>query len=128
MADVDFAAGKSDDKPGGRPRRGRQARRDLTPESPEERDARRGPRARRAADGLAAGGPWQWGWRRRQRSSRRMGRRMGCLLWLVTLLVVFVVLSLLFGGFQKGSKVGGSGPARPAVTRAAPVAGGPAAG
>ncbi len=35
------------------------------------------------------------------------------MLWLLTLLIVFLVLSLFFGGFHKGSKVGGSGPARP---------------
>lgn len=122
MADVDFAAG-----PGGtgsRPRRTRRARRNLTPESPEERAARRGPRARRAATALASGGPWQWGWRRQH----RRGRTVGCMLWLLTLLIVFLVLSLFFGGFHKGSKVGGSGPARPAVTRVAPARGAPAPG
>jgi hypothetical protein len=37
---------------------------------------------------------------------------MGCLLWILILIVVLIVLSLLFGGFQKGTKalgVPGSG-------------------
>jgi hypothetical protein len=125
MADVDFAAGQ--DGAGGlarRERRARRTRRRLTPESPEEREAQRGPRARRAATALASGGPWQWGWRRQHR--RR--RAFGCMLWILTLLAVLVVLSVLFGGFQKGSKVGGSGPARVPVTRVAPARGSPAAG
>jgi hypothetical protein len=32
---------------------------------------------------------------------------MGCLLWLLTLLLVLLVLSILFGGFQRGTKTGG---------------------
>jgi len=32
----------------------------------------------------------------------------GCLLWILGLIVVLIVLSLLFGGFQKGTKVGGA--------------------
>jgi len=48
-------------------------------------------------------GPWQWQWRRRHR--RR--RAVGCFLWLVTLLLVLLVLSLLFGGFRRGSRDGG---------------------
>jgi hypothetical protein len=39
-------------------------------------------------------------------SRRRLSRPVGCLLWLVALLVLLLVLSLLFGGFQKGTKVG----------------------
>jgi hypothetical protein len=46
------------------------------------------------------------GWRR---GRTRRGRRAGCLLWVVILLVVLVVLSLLFGGFQMGTKAGGDG-------------------
>jgi cell division septal protein FtsQ len=47
-------------------------------------------------------GPWQWQWRRRRR-----GRRLlGCFLWLLTLLAVLLVLSVLFGGFHRGSKAG----------------------
>jgi hypothetical protein len=33
---------------------------------------------------------------------------MGCFLWILTLLLVLLVLSILFGGFQRGSKVGGT--------------------
>jgi hypothetical protein len=63
------------------------------------------------------GGPWQWGWRRRSR--RR--RTLGCLLWLVTLLFVLIVLSVLFGGFQRGSRTGAGHPHNvpTAVVRAA---------
>ena len=32
---------------------------------------------------------------------------MGCLLWVLTLLLVLLVLSILFGGFQRGTRVGG---------------------
>jgi hypothetical protein len=99
MADVDI------DQPGGRPSRRRRSRRrirETTPASPEERAARRGPMARRAAARMDAGGPWQWQWRRRRRS-----RTMGCALWLLTLLAVLLVLALLFGGFQRGTKTGG---------------------
>ena len=40
---------------------------------------------------------------------------MGCLLWVLALLLVLLVLSILFGGFQRGTRVGGAGfPARPA--------------
>jgi hypothetical protein len=45
--------------------------------------------------------------RRRQRSSRR--RLGGCLLWVLALTIALIVISLLFGGFQKGAKVGGAG-------------------
>jgi hypothetical protein len=51
-------------------------------------------------------GPWQWSWRRQHR--RR--RVVGCLLWLATLLLVLLVLSLLFGGFRRGTGAG-DGPA-----------------
>jgi hypothetical protein len=53
------------------------------------------------------------------RSRRRMSpggqpwrprrRLTGCLLWILGLIVVLVILSLMFGGFQKGTKVGGAG-------------------
>jgi hypothetical protein len=87
--------------------------------SPEERASERGRQARRAAPYMT-GGPWNWQWRRRH----RRGRTMGCLLWLLTLLIVFLVLSVLFGGFQRGTRTGGSGPlpTGPAVTRTAPGA------
>jgi hypothetical protein len=53
---------------------------------------------KRPAGGRFLAGPWQWQWRRQHR--RR--RRLGCFLWLLTLL-----LSLLFGGFRRGTKDGG---------------------
>ena len=46
--------------------------------------------------------------RRRQRS-----RLTGCVLWVVGLIIVLVILSVLFGGFDKGTKAGGTGPVRP---------------
>jgi hypothetical protein len=78
-------------------------------------EARRGRRARRAAAGMAANGPWQWQWRRQH----RRGRAFGCLLWLLTLAVVLVVLSLLFGGFERGHKTGGAGAPGPVTAQAA---------
>ena len=81
-------------------------------------EARRGRRARRAATGMASAGPWQWQWRRQHR--RR--RTVGCLLWLLTLLAVLLVLSLLFGGFQRGTKTGGISPLRPVAAQLASVA------
>jgi hypothetical protein len=40
---------------------------------------------------------------------RRAGRRrpwlIGCLIWLIAIVVILIVLSLLFGGFTKGTKV-----------------------
>jgi hypothetical protein len=48
--------------------------------------------------------------RRRQRRGGRPRRRStGCLLWIVGLIVVLVILSLMFGGFRMGTKVGGAG-------------------
>jgi hypothetical protein len=41
------------------------------------------------------------GWRPRRRLT-------GCLLWIVGLIVVLIILSLLFGGFQKGTKAAGA--------------------
>ena len=52
--------------------------------------------------GLPGAGP--------RRPRTRLG---GCLLWLLGLLIVLVILSLLFGGFQKGTKVNGTGPPVP---------------
>jgi hypothetical protein len=38
-------------------------------------------------------------------------RAMGCVIWLLAVVVVLLLLSLLFGGFQTGTKVGsGLGP------------------
>ena len=67
--------------------------------------ARRMSSARERAASEAPRGPWQWPWRRRRRSRRIMG----CLLWILTLLLVLLVLSILFGGFQRGTRVGGAG-------------------
>jgi hypothetical protein len=50
---------------------------------------------------------------------RRRIRARGCLLWILGLIVLLVILSLLFGGFQKGSKVGG-GTRAPLWTSAGP--------
>jgi hypothetical protein len=49
------------------------------------------------------------------RQGRRRIRARGCLLWLLGLVVVLLALSLLFGGFQKGTKAGGA-PAPVSVT------------
>jgi hypothetical protein len=43
---------------------------------------------------------------------RRRIRLTGCLFWILALALVLLVLSLLFGGFQKGTKTGGMGQAR----------------
>jgi ABC-type Fe3+ transport system permease subunit len=78
-------------------------------------------RARQRAGEEAPPGPWQWPWRRQ----RRRRRVFGCLLWILTLLLMLLVLSILFGGFQRGSKVGGDGrPVRPDMVAARVVAGG----
>jgi hypothetical protein len=45
----------------------------------------------------------------RRRSWRPRSRPAGCLLWILGLIVVLVILSLMFGGFQKGTKAGGAG-------------------
>ena len=42
------------------------------------------------------------------RQGRRRIRARGCLLWVLGLVVVLLALSLLFGGFQKGTKAGGA--------------------
>jgi hypothetical protein len=44
----------------------------------------------------------------RSGGSRRMRPPLGCLLWVIALIVVFVVLSLLFGDLQKGAKPTGA--------------------
>jgi len=56
---------------------------------------------------------WNEGPRRRWRPRSRAG---GCLAWLLVLIVVLVVLALMFGGFQKGTKSGSLAPAAPLVT------------
>ncbi len=57
-----------------------------------------------------------WRWRPRRRLT-------GCLLWIVGLIVVLIILSLLFGGFQMGTKAGGAGDLAP-FHIAAVIAGG----
>lgn len=41
---------------------------------------------------------------------RRMprSRRVGCLLWILALIVLLVVASMIFGSFQKGTRVNGA--------------------
>lgn len=38
--------------------------------------------------------------------SRQRSRQTGCLLWVLGLIIILTILALLFGGFQKGTKVG----------------------
>jgi hypothetical protein len=47
------------------------------------------------------------GYRDRRRWPR--SRAGGCLLWILLLIVILIVLSLMFGGFRKGTKTGGLG-------------------
>jgi hypothetical protein len=56
---------------------------------------------------------------RRWRPRSRTG---GCLLWLVLLIVVLVVLALMFGGFQKGTKYSGLGAGSASLAVAAAAA------
>ena len=56
--------------------------------------------------GLRSNGAWR---------SRR--RATGCLLWIVGLIIFLVILSLLFGGFQKGTKDDGAGVPAPVTVR-----------
>jgi len=48
-----------------------------------------------------------------RREGKRMPRLVGCLIWFIALVVILIVLSLLFGGFTKGTKVSGLGPPVP---------------
>jgi cell division septation protein DedD len=48
-----------------------------------------------------------------RRERRPRSRLIGCLLWLIALVVILIVLSLLFGGFTKGTKVSGAAPLAP---------------
>ena len=41
----------------------------------------------------------------RRGAGRPRSRAAGCLLWVLLLIAVLIVLSLLFGGFQKGTKL-----------------------
>jgi hypothetical protein len=62
-----------------------------------------------------------WSGRSRQGNERRVRGPVGCLLWLLVLLVILIVAAVLFGGFQKGTKVSGS-PQSPAPAATGPVA------
>jgi hypothetical protein len=44
---------------------------------------------------------------RERRRRWPQSRGTGCLLWLLILAVLVIILSLLFGGFQKGTKAAG---------------------
>jgi hypothetical protein len=72
-----------------------------------------------SAGGRFPAGPWQWQWRHQNRRSRRRRRTVGCFLWLATLLLVLLVLSLLFGGFNRGTKDGGQARLVPVTTAGA---------
>jgi hypothetical protein len=62
------------------------------------------------------------GWRGRERRRwRPRNRAVGCLLWIVAALVILLLLSVLFGGFQTGKKAG-SGPGSGPRERAHPAA------
>ncbi len=53
-----------------------------------------------------------------RRQTRRRPRIVGCLIWLIAVIVILIVLSLLFGGFQRGTKVSlGYPAARPAAAQ-----------
>ena len=54
------------------------------------------------------------GWLFRRREARSGSRLAGCLVWILALIALLVILSLLFGGFRKGTKAG-SGPPSPVL-------------
>jgi hypothetical protein len=63
------------------------------------------------------------GFGRRRTGSGGPRRRLGgCLLWILGLIVALIVLSLLFAGFQKGTKAAPAG--APAPVPAAVTTGG----
>jgi hypothetical protein len=50
----------------------------------------------------------------RGRGRRRlMPTPLGCALWIIALLVLLIILSVLFGGFQLGTKAGSGRPGTP---------------
>ena len=67
------------------------------------------------------------GYRVRRRRWPR-SRAAGCLLWVALLIVLLIVLSLLFGSFQKGTRVNGLGPVRAPVAVARVAVAGAAGG
>jgi len=54
---------------------------------------------------MSLGGNGRWR-TRRDGSPRRVSPMVGCLFWVLVALIVLLVLSILFGGFQKGTKAG----------------------
>jgi hypothetical protein len=68
----------------------------------------------RLEETMPSGSDKRWRIRLPGAGSRRPRTSLGgCLLWLLGLLIVLVILSLLFGGFHKGTKVNGTGPPVP---------------
>ena len=68
------------------------------------------------------------GWLFGSRERRPRSRLVGCLVWIIALIVLLIVLSLLFGGFQKGTKATGAAPPLPvaaSLMAASPVAASP---
>ena len=63
------------------------------------------------------------GWLFGSRERRPRSRLAGCLVWIVALIVLLIVLSLLFGGFRKGTKAAGTDPPMPVA--ASPVVASP---
>ena len=55
------------------------------------------------------------GWLSGRGERRPRSRLAGCLIWILALIALLIILSLLFGGFRKGTKVG-EGPTAPVVT------------
>lgn len=57
---------------------------------------------------------------RRYRERRRlMPTPLGCAVWIIALLALVLILSVLFGGFQLGTKAGSLGRVRAATVTAA---------
>jgi hypothetical protein len=64
---------------------------------------------------------YRFRWRPGGNGPRRHRNRLtGCLLWLVGIIILLIVLSLLFGGFQMGTKAGGAGPPGPVPAHGGP--------
>jgi hypothetical protein len=60
---------------------------------------------------------WRRRWRRSNGPRRSRRRATGCLLLIVGLIIFLVILSLLFGGFQKGTKADGAPVPAPVTVR-----------
>ncbi|MBV9382927.1 MAG: hypothetical protein JOY82_25190 [Streptosporangiaceae bacterium] len=59
---------------------------------------------------------------RRRGEGRPRSRAAGCLLWILLLIALLIVLSVLFGGFQKGTKVNNGLGIPPRVALSVPMA------